>query len=345
MPTPRSADDAEGIRPRLQRWAEAVLQSDARVEAVHPMPGNSGISFGFTVVVGDGPTQSFVVRLAPPGVRRRGNTDVLRQVPLLRALREHSVPIAPVRWWTDDPAWFRTDALVQEYVRALPLHMTDRSLSAPVPESRVPVLLGRAVDILVAIHEVPIGSLSGWETPRSIETELSFWNDVLRSADDTDWLAAGSDLRKQLAASAPTRPRTGLFHGDYQTNNILFDEREQVAAVVDWEIAGLGPQGLDLGWLMMMCDPTCWHPSYRERMCVVAQPQDLLRRYEATHGAPVDRPHWYQALACFRFGAIAAYNYRLHRTGRRVDDLYAAMASSVGVLFGRGVQLLRELDR
>ncbi|WP_175527112.1 phosphotransferase family protein [Blastococcus tunisiensis] len=308
------------------------------------MPGNSGISFGFTTVQDDGGRETFVVRLAPPGVRRRGNTDVLRQVPLLRALHEHSVPIAQVRWWTDDPDWFGTDALVQEYVPALPLHMTDGSLSAGVPETRVPVLLDRAVDTLVAIHRVPVASLSGWEEPRSIDTELSFWGDVLRSAGDAARLAAGRDLRTQLADAAPHAPRAGLFHGDYQTNNILFDDREQVAAVVDWEIAGIGPQGLDLGWLMMMCDPTCWHPSYRARMRVVARPQDLLRRYEATDGGEVDRPHWYQALACYRFGAIAAYNYRLHRTGRRIDELYAAMAPSVGVLLGRGVQLLRELD-
>ncbi|SNR53403.1 phosphotransferase family protein [Blastococcus mobilis] len=344
MPGPPSTLDARAIQPLLQRWARAVVRPDARVEAVRPMPGNSGLSFGFTAVGDAGGEESFVVRLAPPGVRRRGNTDVLRQVPLLRALHEHAVPIAPVRWWTDDPEWFGTDALVQEYVPALPLHMTDASLGVRVPEAEVPVLLDRAVDTLVAIHRVPVESLSGWEAPRSIDTELAFWDDVLRSADDADWLAAGRDLRAHLADAAPAGPRTGLFHGDYQTNNVLFDERAQVAAVVDWEIAGLGPQWLDLGWLMMMCDPACWHPSYRGRMRVVARPRDLLRRYEATSGARVDQPRWYQALACYRFGAIAAFNYRLHRTGRRVDELYAAMAPSVGALFERGVHLLREPD-
>lgn len=308
------------------------------------MPGNSGISFGFTVVVDSGPTESFVVRLAPPGVRRRGNTDVLRQVPLLRALHEHSVPIAPVRWWTDDPAWFGTDALVQAYVPALPLHMTDGSIGIQLPERRIPALLDRAVDTLVAIHRLPVGALADWEEPRSIDTELAFWDDVLRSAGDADWLTAGRVLRADLTGAAPTSPRTGLFHGDYQTNNVLFDERERVAAVVDWEIAGIGPQGLDLGWLMMMCDPTCWHRSYAQRMRVVARPRDLVRRYEATDGALVHRPLWYQALACYRFGAIAAYNYRLHVTGRRVDELYAAMKPSVAILFERGAQLLRQPD-
>jgi aminoglycoside phosphotransferase (APT) family kinase protein len=337
-----SALDAETIRPLLQRWARAVVGPAAGVDVVRPMPGNSGISFGFTTVQDHGAGQTFVVRLAPPGVRRRGNTDVLRQVPLLRVLEEHAVPIAPVRWWTDDPEWFGTDALVQDYVPALPLHMTDPALSVCVPESRVPVLLDRAVDALVAIHRVPVAALLDWEPPRSIDTELSFWDDVLRSAGDEAWLTAGRALRTRLALDAPTAPRTGLFHGDYQTNNILFDEREEVVAVVDWEIAGLGPQGLDLGWLMMMCDPTCWHPGYRERMRVVAWPQELLRRYEATSGIRVDRPDWYQALACYRFGAIAAYNYRLHQKKRRVDELFATMAPSVDALLHRGVQLLAE---
>lgn len=341
MPEPDGVGDAEAVRARLQRWAEAEVHPGARVEALRPMPGNSGISFGFAVV-GGGPAQSFVVRLAPPGVRRRGNTDVLRQVPLLRALQEHSVPVAPVRWWTGDLDWFGTEALVQDYVPGLPLHMSEASLSIRVPQSRVPLLLDRAVDTLVAIHRVPVEALSGWEAPRSIDTELSFWEDVLRSAGDAGWFEAGRVLRARLAGTAPTSPPTGLFHGDYQTNNILFAEGEQVVAVVDWEIAGMGPQLLDLGWLMMMCDPSCWDPGYRAGMRVVAPAQDLLRRYEATSGAGVDRPFWYQALACFRFGAIAAYNYRLHRTGRRVDELYAVMAPSVPALFGRGLELLGE---
>ena len=182
MPGSPRTFDAETIRPLLQRWARAAIRPDVSVDVVRPMPGNSGISFGFTTLEDGGGRDCFVIRLAPPGVRRRGNTDVLRQVPLLRVLRDHSVPIAPVRWWTDDPEWFGTDALVQDHVSGLPLHMTDPTLSVRVPESRVPVLLDRAVDTLVAIHRVSVASLSDWESPRSIDTELSFWDEVLQSA-------------------------------------------------------------------------------------------------------------------------------------------------------------------
>ncbi len=49
--------------------------------------------------------------------------------------------------------------------------------------------------------------------------------------------------------------------------------------------------------------------------------------------------HWYQALSCYRFGAIAAFSVRLHRTGRRLDPLYEQLAPSVPALFERGRQL------
>ena len=108
---------------------------------------------------------------------------------------------------------------------------------------------------------------------------------------------------------------------------------------MDWEIAGIGAQGIDLGWLSMMCDPSCWHPSYQVRMLVVSSPEVLRRCYEEADGAPFGRIGWYQAFACFRFGAIVAFNYRLHRTGRRVDSSYERMASSVEVLLRRGSEL------
>ena len=49
------------------------------------MPGHAGLSFGFTVEHGEA-RDELVMRVPPKGVRRKGNTDVIRQVPLLQAL-------------------------------------------------------------------------------------------------------------------------------------------------------------------------------------------------------------------------------------------------------------------
>jgi len=70
------------------------------------MPGHAGISFGFDVVAG-GVRDPLVVRVPAAGVRRSGNTDVLRQVPVLRAARASGVPVAEVRGSARTNAGFR----------------------------------------------------------------------------------------------------------------------------------------------------------------------------------------------------------------------------------------------
>ena len=79
----------------LRQWASERWGGAAEVRAIAPMPGNSGLSFGFDVYA-DGATERFVIRLAPPGVRRQGNTDVLAQVPILRGLADRGLPVAPL---------------------------------------------------------------------------------------------------------------------------------------------------------------------------------------------------------------------------------------------------------
>ncbi|HIF04834.1 MAG TPA: hypothetical protein EYQ80_05435, partial [Candidatus Poseidoniales archaeon] len=117
----------------------------------------------------------------------------------------------------------------------------------------------------------------------------------------------------------PGEHRTGLFHGDYQTHNLLYDEAGRLVAVVDWEIAGIGPVGMDVGWLAMMVDQSCWHPERAEVALVSEEPARIRRWYEAATGRGLAHFDWYQALACYRYGAIAGFNLHLHRSGRRVD--------------------------
>jgi aminoglycoside phosphotransferase (APT) family kinase protein len=323
---------------RLRHWAALELLPGADVVGLAPMPGNAGLSFGFDVVdEARELRRSLVIRFAPPGVRRSGNTDVLRQVPLLAALQRNRIPVAPVVWSTANPVWFGTDAIVQERLSAEPL-----SLWGPAAGTReVAPYLHRAVETLAALHALDWRqALGDWEAPRSIADELAHWDRLLDRHPDPAWARAGRELAGALSGVDPGSHRIGVFHGDYHTNNILFDDGGSVAAVIDWEIAGIGPTGLDLGWLALMTDPSCWHPDQRGRMRVVAEPGRLQDWYASASGLPVAHPDWYRALACYRFGAIAGFNVRLHRTGRRPDPFYEDIATSVPVLFERGRELV-----
>lgn len=332
--------DLVDVRGRLEQWARAQWGDRAQVPQHWPMPGNAGLSFGFDVLNLDEAPLQLVIRLSPPGVRRRGNTDVLRQVPLLTTLGEAGIPVARVVWSSGDPVWFGTDAVVQDRLTAWPLHMWDASLSHPAATGGSEPFLDQAVDALAAIHQTSWAEpLGDWEPVRSLATEVAFWDALLTRCDEPAWIEAGGRLRDVLLDQQPEDVAVGIFHGDYQTNNILYDASGQLVAVVDWEISGLGAQLLDLGWLAMFTDPSCWDHTYQVGMRVQADPQKLLRRYEESRQQQVERFDYFLALACYRFGVIAAFNVRLHRTGRRVDASYERIAPSVLTLFGQGCDL------
>ena len=317
--------------------------SGATITDLKPMPGNAGLSFGFSVHPdGDESVRRLVIRFAPPGVTRKGNTDVLRQVPLLGVLEDAGIPVAHLVWSTGDPVWFGTDAIVQDLLPAKPLHMYDRAAGVQPLNNDTDPYVERAVSAIVAVHQLDWQSLLGeWEAPRTMGGELDFWQRLLGKAAEGEWKAAGERLGDVLRKTDPGHHAIGIFHGDYQTNNILFDQKDgHVSAIVDWEIAGIGPVGVDAGWLSMMTDELAWHEGRARTMKVRVEPEKIRSWYEKSSGHDLVDFDWYRAYACFRYGSIAGFNVRLHRTGHRVDPENELTAPSVPALFARGLAIL-----
>ena len=75
-----------GLAGRLGRLIETECGAGSRVANFGAMEdGHAGLTFGFDVFgVAGQPLGSYVLKLAPIGLTRRGNTDVYRQAPLLR---------------------------------------------------------------------------------------------------------------------------------------------------------------------------------------------------------------------------------------------------------------------
>ncbi len=92
-------------------------------------------------------------------------------------------------------------------------------------------------------------------------------------------------LRVAEATVAATRPvdrRLGLVHGDLWHGNTLWDGGK-LTAVLDWDCAGVGPAGIDLGSLR--CDAAWCHGADAA--------EHILRGWEAEAGRPAsDIPYW-----------------------------------------------------
>src|SRR5947199_10047404 len=63
--------------------------------------------------------------------------------------------------------------------------------------------------------------LAGWEQPRSLETEIRFWDTILAKAAEPQWVTQGQEVRDLLLQHLPQDTPIGLFHGDFQGSNLL----------------------------------------------------------------------------------------------------------------------------
>jgi len=336
--------DALATRQReLEAWAVHAYGEGPRVEGLAVMPGHAGLSFGFRVVDGDGAViDDLVMRVPPKGVRRSGNTDVLRQVPLLQALRRRGVPVARVVWWDEDERWFEVPFTMVErlpgdtFVVRTIAESEDRERAV----ERARTVFRQAAEALAAVHSVPWREeLEGWEEPKHLPDEVVFWDRLLERAAASEWAADAHRTRDLLLASVPGDPEVGIFHGDFQTNNILF-EHDALVAVLDWEICGIGAQLLDVGWLLMMNDPASWWDG--EGLGIAPPFADIVDWYANAAGRSVslDDVAWYRALSGYRFGVISCFNVMLHRTGKRHDPEWDRIAPSIPHLFGRAAELI-----
>jgi aminoglycoside phosphotransferase (APT) family kinase protein len=85
-----------------------------------------------------------------------------------------------------------------------------------------------------------------------------------------------------VAATRPDEGRLGLVHGDLWYGNTLWDDG-RLTAVLDWDCAGVGPAGIDLGSLR--CDAARCHGTEAA--------EHILRGWEAEAGRPAsDIPYW-----------------------------------------------------
>lgn len=332
--------EIDRVRPELQRFVAAEFGPGYRIEGLQPADGHAGLTFLFSLAHPDGQVEDLVLRLPPEGVRRRGNTDVYRQAPLLRALSAAGLPVPAVRWAQSGEDWFGLPFIIMERLpgRTFLIWEPDASFDLSPPAVR-PLWL-QAAEILAELHRFDWRTgLADWESPRPLEDEIRFWRPIYERAPEPAWLELGREVEALLLQSVPKRYRVGLFHGDYQPGNILYRDGRAVG-VIDWELSGIGAQALDLGWLMMMGDPKMWAAEYQPWH---PPPVDQIRgTYEGALGESVDDASWYQALAGYRLGSIACLNVKLHRKGQREDPLWENVALSVPSLFGHARQLLIE---
>jgi aminoglycoside phosphotransferase (APT) family kinase protein len=183
----------------------------------------------------------WLVRLSTPGTRRdvvlrvgSGDRAALdTEVAALQLAAEHGIPAARL--------------LAAELVGGTPVVLVERLAgTSAIPPQRPPARLRTLGRTAAALHAVPLAP--GPALPRRDRPIGTEDFAALRRRPPTRPLLLEAE---ELVAALPSREPDVFVHGDLWQGNALWTG-DTLAGLIDWDCAGAGPPGVDLGSLR--CD-------------------------------------------------------------------------------------------
>jgi aminoglycoside phosphotransferase (APT) family kinase protein len=327
------------LEQRLGPFCRAQYDNpDLRVFDVVKMPGHAGFSYGFSVAHG-ARVERWFIRLPPPNVQWKGTADVLRQVEVLNALDGTHVPHCSVKWCGADLEWFGCPYFIVPLLEGDVLRLAPGEWGASLSEEQLFALGRQAMTALAEVHKLDWRSRAPYlGDPLPFEDDVVRWDRFYERAADPERLARAPEVRRKLLATLPSNAPVGIFHGDFQTSNLLCSRRGDLLAVIDWELTGIGATLNDVGWICTFSDAAAWDTTSPRPMFL--DPDTLARLYAEAYGAPLPELTWFRALAAYKFAIISGFNLSLHRRGRRHDPLWEVTSLSMSPLIDRALDLL-----
>ena len=166
------------------------------------------------------------------------------------------------------------------------------------------------IDVLVRLHRVvddgPETKFLHWDAPgdSALERQLNAHRAYYEWARDGHTVPILERAIEKLASTLPTNDRSVLNWGDSRPGNIIYRDFEPVA-VLDWEMAGIGPPEVDLAWA------TFFQKFFGGMAAQYGLPpvpelfgSEAVATYERLSGNTVDDLAWYEGLAGLRMGII-----------------------------------------
>lgn len=290
-------------------WLSARDSEDVQVEVTRPQSGLSSETV-LLEAVSARRTQSLVVRLPPTGEPLFPDYDLTRQQRVQAALLGTGVPVAEPLALETDLQWVGAPFLVMPRIPGRTL-----TTAPPYPaegwlHDAEPAVQARVLDdlagTLARIHRLDpstldLGELSGGGP--TLDGMLDYWDAYLGWATtDTAGAEVYRDALLWLRKNLPETVGTCLLWGDPQLVNLVYDESCRTAAVLDWEMAAIGPPEVDLGWFLALHEGAC---ETAGRVLPGDPGRDaFVAAYEAALGRPVGDLRWYELFAHVRSGAI-----------------------------------------
>ncbi|MGH7896133.1 MAG: phosphotransferase family protein [Candidatus Binatia bacterium] len=313
--------DCDRTREQLTGWLARRLPAGSRpVLSALEIPqgaGHSNETLLFEATWSDGGApraQRYVARVKPSGRAVFPEYDVRLQFRCMEVLRERtSIPVPNVVWFEEDASVVGQPFYVMERVDGVvPSDNPPFALmgwlaeASPADQAR---LWRSSLDVLAALHAldwrgIGLGFLDRPQYgPAGFEQQLGYYAEYLPWAKDGASHPLLDDTFAWLRLKKP--PDLGpvvLNWGDARISNMMYRDFTPVA-VLDWEMACIGPPEVDLGWF--------WYISYflTEGLGLSNLPgfpdrDGTAAIYQSITKRPVRHLDYFEVWAGFRFGVV-----------------------------------------
>lgn len=318
-----SGFDPLSLQGRLEPWLASRLPGASDVTVTHlDAPGETGHS-SETVLFdaewtegGRRILEQLVLRTAPSGHVVFPIYDLGLQYEVMARVGAAApdVPLPPLRWYEPDPEPIGKEFFVMGRVHGqvppdrMPYTMQGWLLEESSPEEQRR-LQTSGVEILARLHAIDwrAAGLDILDQRRygavGLDQQLGFYEAFLEWGRGEHPQPRLHEVARWLRANAPeAEPDPVLNWGDARIGNIMFVDHEPVA-VLDWEMATLGPPQVDLAWYCLF-ERFFSAELGVENLPGFATIDEVVAHYEAVSGHHVGDLGWYSVWGAFRYAVV-----------------------------------------
>jgi aminoglycoside phosphotransferase (APT) family kinase protein len=205
-----------------------------------------------------------------------------------------------------DPAWLGVPFIVMPFVDGDipgPASLFDRWLTEATVEQQRDAQR-EMVRVLVAIHDVDWRRVGLGEVltvgHTGLGEQLDWWGRYLRWAAGAEPLPRIEAILAWCRAQEPTEVvAPSLVWGDPRLENLVVDEGRRAIAVLDWELATIGPTEMDLGWYTGL-ERMLYELTGMRALPGFAPLEEVWEDLAVAIGRPLQDPAWHEIFAVFR---------------------------------------------
>lgn len=335
----RTSRDRTDLREPLRAWLASVLPpgaepsvSEVKSPSANGMSSESLLFEAEWMQDGEHRCVPLVARLEPDpsDVPVFPTYDLVSQYKILQLVGQHSkVPVPPIRWLEPDAKHLGASFFIMDRIDGqipadiIPYTMVGWMMDASDEErSR---LERSTVDVLAKLHAIDTKNIDTkfleLDVPGNTALERHFENqkryyEWARGGISHPVIEAGFEW---LANNWPENEGDAVISwGDSRIGNVIYDDFSPVA-ILDWEMAGLAPRELDVGWLIVL---HVFFQYITEGFGLPGLPNFLERDrvaaiYEELSGYQLSDLVWYEVYSALRHAMIMA---RIHHRNVHFEE-------------------------